>query len=184
MAGRGPRKRKVDGNGIPLPVSATGVSTIPKPKHVAADRVASECFDSVVALLAARGDLRPAYALAIGLLASEHARYVVAATLARKEPLVGGTRGLRANPAAAIAAAAGRTVMSLLQELGFTAAAMSRIDVPTRPTSSTTGSASKTTVAADDPDVDDWQRFQLTTGTEAEKAAVVADVLDNRRMFA
>ncbi len=184
MAGRGPRKKKVNGLGMPISPAPTGVGTLPIPAHVQADPVAAACFGAVVGLLATRGDLRPAYQMAIGLLSVEHSRYVAASAIARKTPVVGGTRGPRAHPAAAIAAAAGRTVLGLLQELGLTAASAARIDVPARSATALAAGPLKLSVELGDADLDDLERFQMVHGTDAEKAAVVESVLAIRRLLA
>jgi hypothetical protein len=77
----------------------------------------------------------------------------------------------------------------LLADFGLTPASLARIDVPQRPAGPSLidkflakRDAAKVTV--DDVDLDDMQRFQLLHGTDTEKAQVVADVLDSRRMFA
>jgi phage terminase small subunit len=190
MGKHGPRRRPRDKHGIPTappPSGVTGVD-IEKPQHVADDAVASAVFDKLVGYLAARGDLRKSHELALGLLAGEWSRHVGAARIARQTPIVDGPRGPKAHPAAGVAAAAARVARDLLADFGLTPASLSRIDVPQRPagpslidTFLAKRDASK--VTADDADLDDMQRFQLLHGTAAEKAEVVASVLDDRRML-
>jgi phage terminase small subunit len=190
MGKHGPRKRSRDKHGIPTAPAPSGVTgvDIEKPQHVADDTVASAVFDKLVGYLAARGDLRKSHELALGLLAGEWSRHVGAARIARETPIVDGPRGPKAHPAAGVAAAAARVARDLLADFGLTPASLARIDVPKRPagpslidTFLAKRDASK--VTPDDADLDDMQRFQLLHGTAAEKAQVVADVLENRRMF-
>jgi phage terminase small subunit len=191
MGKHGPRKRPRDQFGAPTTPPPSGVSgiDIEKPQHVADDAVASAVFDKLVGYLAARGDLRKSHELALGLLAGEWSRHVGAALIARKTPIVDGPRGPKAHPAAGVAAAAARVARDLLADFGLTPASLARIDVPQRSAGPSLidkflakRDAAKVTV--DDVDLDDMQRFQLLHGTDTEKAQVVADVLDSRRMFA
>jgi phage terminase small subunit len=184
MGKHGPRKRPRNALGLPTappPSGVTGVD-IEKPQHVADDAVASAVFDKLVGYLAARGDLRKSHELALGLLAGEWSRHVGAARIARATPIVDGPRGPKAHPAAGVAAAAARTARDLLESFGLTPSSLARIDVPQR-RGGAFASGPGPTVSPDDADLDDMQRFQFLHGTDAEKAAVVADVLENRRMF-
>lgn len=183
MGKHGPRKRPRDKHGFTTPPPPSGVTgvDIEKPQHVAADPVASAVFDKLVGYLATRGDLRKSHELSLGLLAGEWSRHVGAARIARETPIVDGPRGPKAHPAAGVAAAAARVARDLLSDFGLTPASLARIDVPQRPAGAVMRDMSK--VSPDDPDVDDVRRFFLTHGTDAEKAAAVADVLDDRRMF-
>lgn len=180
MGKNGPRKRPRDARGFkaaPAPSGVTAVD-IEKPQHVADDAVASAVFDKLVGFLAARGDLRKSHELALGLLAGEWSRHVGAARIARETPIVDGARGPKAHPAAGVAAAAARVARDLLSDFGLTPASLARIDVPTRPPSGSTSS-----VSPDDRDLDELQRYTLTHGTDEEKAAVVAAVLDARAVL-
>ena len=190
MGKHGPRRRPRNAHGLPTMTAPSGVTgtEIEKPQHVADDPVASAVFDKLVGYLAARGDLRKSHELALGLLAGEWSRHVGAARIARQTPVCDSPRGPKAHPAAGIAAAAARVARDLLADFGLTPASLSRIDVPQRPagpslidTFLAKRDASK--VTADDADLDDMQRFQLLHGTAAEKAEVVASVLDDRRML-
>jgi phage terminase small subunit len=191
MGQHGPRKRSRDKHGIPTappPSGVTGVD-IEKPQHVADDAVASAVFDKLVGYLAARGDLRKSHELALGLLAGEWSRHVGAARIARETPIVDGPRGPKAHPAAGVAAAAARTAKDLLEAFGLTPSSLARIDVPAAPAGPSLidkfrAKRDASRVTADDVDLDDMQRFMLLHGTDAEKAQVVADVLEDRRMFA
>jgi phage terminase small subunit len=191
MGQHGPRKRPRDKYGAPTAPPPSGVTAvdIEKPQHVADDPVASAVFDKLVGYLATRGDLRKSHELALGLLAGEWSRHVGAARIARATPIVDGPRGPKAHPAAGVAAAAARVARDLLADFGLTPASLARIDVPQRPAGPSLIDAFRakrdaSKVTPDDADLDDMQRFQLLHGTDAEKAAVVADVLENRRMFA
>jgi phage terminase small subunit len=162
---------------------------IEKPQHVADDPVASDVFDKVVGYLAARGDLRKSHELALGLLAGEWSRHVGAARIARATPIVDGPRGPKAHPAAGVAAAAARVARDLLADFGLTPASLARIDVPSAPAGPSAidryrALKNGSKVTPTDPDLDDMQRFFLQHGTEAEKEKVIADVLEDRRMFA
>lgn len=190
MGMHGPRRRPRDKHGLPAapaPSGVTGVDIV-KPEHVADDPVASAVFDRLVGYLAARGDLRKSHELPLGLLAGEWSRHVGAARIARETPIVDGVRGPRAHPAAGIAAQAARTAKDLLESFGLTPASLSRIDVPQRPTGPSLidkfrARRDAARVSPDDDDVDEVQRLQLLHGTDAEKAAVVASVLEDRAMF-
>ena len=191
MGLHGPRKRSRDKNGIPTPPPPSGVMgiDIEKPQHVADDAVASAVFDKLVGYLAARGDLRKSHELALGLLAGEWSRHVGAARIARATPIVDGPRGPKAHPAAGVAAAAARVARDLLADFGLTPASLARIDVPAAPTGPSAidryrALKNGSKVTPTDPDLDDMQRFYLQHGTDAEKEKVVADVLEDRRMFA
>jgi len=190
MGKHGPRKRPRDTHGLPTAPAASGVmpSDIEKPQHVADDAVASDVFDKVVGFLAARGDLRKSHELALGLLAGEWSRHVGAARIARETPIVDGPRGPKAHPAAGIAAAAARVARDLLADFGLTPASLARIDVPAGPSGPSAvdryvAARDLQNVTPDDRDLDDMQRFMLRHGTDAERAAVVASVLEDRRMF-
>jgi phage terminase small subunit len=191
MGLHGPRKRTRNALGLPTappPSGVTGVD-IEKPQHVADDAVASAVFDKLVGYLAARGDLRKSHELALGLLAGEWSRHVGAARIARETPIVDGPRGPKAHPAAGVAAAAARVARDLLADFGLTPASLARIDVPAAPAGPSLvdryralKNASK--VTPDDRDLTAEQRHTLLYGTDDEKAAVVADVIDCRKMFA
>lgn len=180
MGKNGPRKRNRNKAGFVVPPSPSGVTVtdIEKPQHVADDEVASAVFDKLVGFLAVRGDLRKSHELALGLLAGEWSRHVGAARIARATPIVDGPRGPKAHPAASVAAAAARVARDLLADFGLTPASLARIDIPQRPSG---GSAS--TVSPTDGDLDELQRYTLVHGTEDEKAAVVAAVLDARSVL-
>jgi len=187
MAGRGMRKRRRDSNGLTVAAPPTGIDLIPKPDHVRGDPLANAVFDSVVGHLAERGDLRPSFELPLALLSTEWSRYVRAAAIAAQEPVVGGSRGLRANPACAVAAAAARTVQGLCSEFGLTSASLSRVDLPASPAGSGPGVIAgfmlrrKKTVDLDDADVDGLERFFLEHGTEGERRDAEAAILKARR---
>jgi phage terminase small subunit len=191
MGKHGPRKRPRNAFGLPTMPAPSGVAgtDIEKPQHVADDPVASAVFDKLVGYLAARGDLRKSHELALGLLAGEWSRHVGAARIARETPIVDGPRGPKAHPAAGIAAAAARVARDLLADFGLTPASLARVDVPTEPEGPSVidryvalKNGSKVTPA--DRDLTAAQRRTLLYGTEDEKAAVVADVVDARKMFA
>jgi phage terminase small subunit len=172
---------------LPAPSGVTGTE-IEKPQHVADDPVASAVFDKLVGYLAARGDLRKSHELALGLLAGEWSRHVGAARIARQTPVCDSPRGPKAHPAAGIAAAAARVARDLLADFGLTPASLARIDIPQRPTGSSLidkfrAKRDAARVTPDDDDLDDLQRLQLMHGTDAEKAAVVADVLETRQIL-
>jgi phage terminase small subunit len=190
MGKHGPRRRPRDKHGLPASPAPSGVTAfdVEKPAHVADDPVASSVFDKVTGYLAARGDLRKSHELAIALLAGEWSRHVTAARIARETPIIDGPRGAKAHPAAGVAAAAARVARDLLADFGLTPASLARIDIPQRPTGSSLidkfrAKRDAARVTPDDDDLDDLQRLQLMHGTDAEKAAVVADVLEDRRMF-
>jgi len=191
MGKHGPRKRTRNAFGLPTMPAPSGVAgtDIEKPQHIADDPVASATFDKLVGYLAARGDLRQSHELALGLLAGEWSRHVGAARIARETPIVDGPRGPKAHPAAGIAAAAARVARDLLADFGLTPASLARVDVPTEPEGPSVidryvalKNGSKVTPA--DRDLTAAQRRTLLYGTEDEKAAVVADVVDARKMFA
>jgi hypothetical protein len=177
MGKHGPRKRTLDKHGLPAAPPPSGVTgfDIEKPQHVADDAVASAVFDKLE--------------LALGLLAGEWSRHVGAACIARATPVVDGPRGPKAHPAAGIAAQAARTAKDLLEQFGLTPASLARVDVPTGPEGPSAidryiAKKNGDRVTPDDRDLDDMQRFTLRHGTDAEKAAVVASVLEDRQMFA
>jgi phage terminase small subunit len=191
MGKHGPRKRPRNAFGLPTMPPPSGVTgtDIEKPQHVADDPVASATFDKLVGFLAARGDLQKSHELALGLLAGEWSRHVGAARIARETPIVDGPRGPKAHPAAGIAAAAARVARDLLADFGLTPASLARVDVPTEPEGPSVidryvalKNGSKVTPA--DRDLTAAQRRTLLYGTEDEKAAVVAAVVDARKMFA
>ena len=190
MGKHGPRKRPRDKFGLPSAPPPSGVTGFDseKPQHIADDAVASAVFDKLVGFLAQRGDLRKSHELALGLLAGEWSRHVGAARIARETPIVDGPRGPKAHPAAGVAAAAARVARDLLADFGLTPASLARIDVPSRPTAPSLvdkfrAKRDASRVTPDDTDLDDMQRFMLAHGTDAETAATVAEVLDDRRMF-
>jgi len=191
MGKHGPRKRTLDKHGLPAAPPPSGVMgfDIEKPQHVADDPVASAVFDKVVGFLASRGDLRKSHELALGLFAGEWSRHVGAARIARETPIVDGPRGPKAHPAAGIAAAAARVARDLLSHFGLTPASLARIDVPTTPPGPSVidrfvAKRAGSKVTPDDRDLTPGQRHTLLYGTEAAKAAVVADVVEDRKMFA
>lgn len=191
MGKNGPRKRTRDTHGLPTATAASGVIAcdIEKPPHVADDPVASAVFDKVVGFLASRGDLRKSHELALGLFAGEWSRHVGAARIARETPIVDGPRGPKAHPAAGIAAAAARVARDLLSDFGLTPASLSRVDVPAAPTGPSmidrfVAKRAGSVVTPSDRDLTPDQRQTLLYGTDAEKAAVVAAVVDERAMFA
>jgi len=136
MGGHGPRRRHRDRKtGLPVAPPPTDVKPdqLVKPPHVAGDPIASKTWDHVVAILAERGDLRPAFSVAVALLATEYSRHVQAATLARQTPLIQDNRGIRSNPLNAVAAAAGRAAADLAKELALTPSSLARVDLPPPP---------------------------------------------------
>jgi phage terminase small subunit len=188
MAGRGPRKQRLDANGMRLAPSATGVSIIPKPSHVASDPVASAAFDRLVEHLASRGDLRPSFEFAITLFSCEWSRYTSALAVAGREPIVSGTRGPRQHPACQVAAAAARTCRDLLAEFGCTAASLTRVDLPTPPAKQLGTIArfrllKKGRVDPTDPDVTPAQALILQHGTPKDQKALIADILEDRELI-
>jgi len=190
MGKHGPRKRPRDKHGLPTAPPPSGVTgfDIEKPQHVADDAVASAVFDKLVGFLAQRGDLRKSHELALGLLAGEWSRHVGAARIARETPIVDGPRGPKAHPAAGIAAAAARVARDLLADFGLTPASLARIDVPAAPAGPSLidrfrAKRNGDRVTPDDADVTAEQRHVLLFGTEDEKAAVVADIVEDRKMF-
>lgn len=191
MGKHGPRRRPRDKHGLPTVSPPSGLAGIDmeKPQHVADDAVASAMFDKLVGFLAVRGDLRKSHELALGLLAGEWSRHVGAARIARETPIVDGPRGPKAHPAAGIAAAAARVARDLLSDFGLTPASLARIDVPAAPAGPSiidrfVAKRAGSVVTPDDRDLTPEQRHTLLYGTDADKAAVVADVVDDRRMFA
>lgn len=186
MAGRGIRKKKRDSHGLPVTAEPTGFDLIAKPDHVRGDQTANAVFDALVRHLAERGDLRPSFEIPIALLASEWSRYITAAAIAAKEPVTETERGLRANPACAVAAAAARTVQGLCVEFGLTAASLARIDLPAAGPAGGTGLIQgfmlrkKKTVDLDDADVDGLERFFIQHGTEDQRQSAMAKVLQHR----
>jgi len=188
MGKHGPRKRPRDKHGFAVSPAPSGVTGVEKPQHVADDPVASVVFDKLVGYLAARGDLRKSHELALGLLAGEWSRHVGAARIARETPIVDGPRGPKAHPAAGIAAAAARVARDLLADFGLTPASLARIDVPAAPAGPSLidrfrAKRNGDRVTPDDADVTAEQRHVLLFGTEDEKAAVVADIVEDRKMF-
>lgn len=188
MGKHGPRKMARDSHGIPMAPAPSGVAAaaIEKPQHVADDAVASDVFDKLVGYLAARGDLRKSHELALGLLAGEWSRHVGAARIARATPIVDGPRGPKAHPAAGVAAAAARVARDLLADFGLTPASLARIDVPVGPAGPSAidrfiAKKNGDLVTPDDRDLDDMQRFTLRHGTDTERAATIAQVIENRR---
>jgi phage terminase small subunit len=191
MGKHGPRKRPRNAFGLPTmpPPSGVAGTDIEKPQHVADDPVASATFDRLVGYLAARGDLRKSHELALGLLAGEWSRHVGAARIARETPIVDGPRGPKAHPAAGVAAAAARTAKDLLESFGLTPSSLARIDVPAAPVGPSVidrfrAKRDAANVTPDDRDLTPEQRHVLLYGTDDEKAAVVADVIEDRKMFA
>ena len=190
MGMHGPRRRPRDKHGLPAAPAPSGVTgvDIEKPEHVVDDPVASAVFDKLVGFLAARGDLRKSHELALGLLAGEWSRHVGAARIARETPIVDGPRGPKAHPAAGVAAAAARVARDLLADFGLTPASLARIDVPPAPSMPSAIDVFRarrklSCVSPTDPDLDDLQRLTLEQGTDEEKAVVVAQVLEDRRIL-
>ena len=101
-----------------------------KPPHVSEDPVASKAFDDVVAALERLGIIRLSHEMPISLFATEWSRHVFAARIARREPIIEGPRGSKANPAAGIASQAARVALDLLRDFGLTPAALARVDIP------------------------------------------------------
>jgi len=184
MAGPGPRRRKRDRQtGLPVAPPPTGVQPdqLAKPRHVADDPIASKTWDFVVQVLADRGDLRPAFAVAVALLSTEFARHVQAATLARQQPLIEDNRGIRSNPLNAVAAAAGRAAADLARDFALTPSSLARIDAPAVAGPAAASAADRDTVRSDDPDVDALEAFFLDNGSKEEVTRTTAEVLERRR---
>jgi hypothetical protein len=77
----------------------------------------------------------------------------------------------------------------LLADFGLTPASLARIDVPAAPAGPSLvdryrALKNASMVTPDDRDLTAEQRHTLLYGTDDEKAAVVADVIDCRKMFA
>lgn len=190
MGKHGPRRRPRDKHGLPASPTPSGVAAmdVEKPAHIADDPVASSVFDKVTGYLAARGDLRKSHELAIALLAGEWSRHVAAARIARETPIIDGPRGAKAHPACGVAAAAARVARDLLSDFGLTPAALARCDIPQRPAGPSIidqfrAKRDASRVTPDDDDLDEVQRLQLLHGTEADRKAVIASVLEDRAMF-
>ena len=92
MGLRGPLPKTVPISSIPVPDSEKVRPEVPL--HVKADPVAAEAFGKVCDHLHAAGVLRSAHGMAIGILASEYSRYIVATGKSRLEPIgTGGSGG-------------------------------------------------------------------------------------------
>jgi phage terminase small subunit len=141
MGKHGPRRRPRDAHGLTAAPAASTVTPadVVAPAHVAEDPIAADVFERVTHYLAARGDLRRSHELPIALLATEWSRHVAAVRIARDTPIVEGSRGPRAHPAAGIAAQAARTVKDLCESFALTPASLGRVDLPPPP--STSGSS-------------------------------------------
>jgi phage terminase small subunit len=100
------------------------------PEHVAEDPVAAKAFDDAASALERLGIIRKSHEMPLALFAVEWSRHVFAARIARKEPIVEGPRGSKANPAAGVASQAARVALDLLRDFGLTPAALARVDIP------------------------------------------------------
>jgi phage terminase small subunit len=130
MGARGPAKKWRPGESVK---TAGDEGRPEKPSHVSEDPIASKAFDDVVAALEGMRILRRSHEMPLALFATEWSRHVVAARIARKEPLVDGPRGPKANPAAGIASQAARVALDLLRDFAMTPASLGRVDVPPAP---------------------------------------------------
>lgn len=127
MGSRGPRKKWQPGD----PPKTTGDEGRPaKPEHVAEDPVASKAFDDALEALDGMKILRKSHEMPLAIFATEWSRHVYAARIARKEPLVDGPRGLKANPAAGVASQAARVAVDMLRDFGLTPSSLARLDLP------------------------------------------------------
>jgi len=125
---RGPRPQRV-ALGTVLKGDVAGRPEMPD--FVVADPVAAECFDTVCDHLERLGTLRPEHAMALGILAGEWSRYIVASEISRREPIVtGGSGGPKTNPAAAVASSAAKQVVDVLGKFGLTLASLGTVTVP------------------------------------------------------
>lgn len=186
MGARGPRKKLKPRCGIR---AGGGPGRPEKPAHVSEDPVASKAFDDIVEALEGMGILQKVHEMPLSLFATEWSRYVFASRMARAEPIVVGPRGTKANPAAGVASQAARVALDLLRDFGLTPAALGRVDVPEGATGPSmidrfVAKRNGDRVTADDRDLTPEQRQILLYGTAAEKASVVADVVEDRKMFA
>jgi len=130
MGSRGPRRKHQPGAPAGSPMPADEKTRPGKPPHVSEDPVASKAFDDVVAALERLGIVRKSHEMPLSLFATEWSRHVFAARLARKEPIVEGPRGPKANPAAGVASQAARVALDLLRDFGLTPASLARVDIP------------------------------------------------------
>jgi phage terminase small subunit len=130
MGTRGPRKKPQPGNLAARPAPEGERGRPEKPPHVKEDPVASKAFDDAAAALEHLGIIRKSHEMPLALFAVEWSRHVFAARLARKEPIVDGPRGPKANPAAGVASQAARVALDLLRDFGLTPAALARVDLP------------------------------------------------------
>ena len=129
MGLRGPLSKTVSISSIPVPDSEKVRPEVPL--HVKADPVAAEAFGRVCDHLDAAGVLRSAHGMAIGILASEWSRYIVATEASRLEPTVtGGSGGPKANPASAVASASAKQCIDILKAFGMTLASMGKTEIP------------------------------------------------------
>lgn len=142
MGARGPRKSWMPGD---KPKKGGDEGRPEKPEHVSEDPLASKAFDDVVAALEKMRILRKSHEMPLSLFATEWSRHIAAARIARKEPIVAGPRGPKANPAAGVASQAARVALDLLRDFGLTPASLGRVDVPPEP----------------DPELDAIDRFML-----------------------
>lgn len=127
MGTRGPVKKWKPGD---KPKAVGDAGRPEKPPHVSEDPVASKAFDDVVEALEGMRILRQSHEMPLALFATEWSRHVAAARIARKEPIVSGPRGPKANPAAGVASQAARVALDLLRDFGLTPAALGRVNVP------------------------------------------------------
>ena len=130
MGSRGPRRKHLPGDPAGSPMPADEMARPEKPPHVSEDPVASKAFDDVVAALERLGIIRRSHEMPISLFATEWSRHVFAARIARREPIIEGPRGSKANPAAGVASQAARVALDLLRDFGLTPAALARVDIP------------------------------------------------------
>jgi len=129
MGLRGPLSKTVSINSLPVPDEEKKRPEMPA--HVKADPVAAECFENVCDHLEKVGLLRSSHAMALGILASEYSRYIVATEKSRLEPIVtGGSGGPKANPASGVAVTAAKQCIDILKDFGMTLASMARAEIP------------------------------------------------------
>lgn len=129
MGLRGPLPSRVSVGSLKVPPAE--LERPEMPAFVAVDPAAAECFAAACGHLEAAGVLRASHGMALGILASEWSRYIVAAEASRAAPLVtGGSGGPKANPAAAVASAAAKQCIDILGKFGLTLAALGTCTVP------------------------------------------------------
>ncbi len=166
-------------------------SPVEPPDFIAANPPALAFWQKHAPALIAAKRLQPLQAECFGIICEQAAEVrILSAAVATEGLLIDGARGPRPNPKVRLLRDARRDLLAAARGFGLDAASDARLPAeppPREPSVIDRFRAMKQSmsrVTPEDHDLTSEQRHTMLYGTPAEKKAVTADVIEDRKMFA